>query len=105
MRMSTGLGPHLRLQQLGVLLHWCPACRRPHEIHLQASTHPLRQRWEWNDRMDRPTFWPAFRVEGTAGGLCHYFITDQRIEYQADCSHALAGQVVPLPIYPAQSGL
>ena len=102
--MSTGLGPHLRLQQLGVLLHWCPACDRPHEIHLQASTHPQRKRWEWNDSMAKPTFWPEFRVD-VAGGVCHYFITDQRIEFQADSTHQLAGQVVPLPIYPAITGV
>lgn len=100
--MSTGLGPHLRLQRLGVLMHWCPACNVPHEIHLKASSHPERQRWDWNDRMDRPTFWPEFEVALAGGGTCRYHITDQRIEFHADSTHALAGQVVPLPIYPAR---
>jgi len=98
-RVTIGLGPHLRLRQLGVLLHWCPACKAPHEIHLQTSTHQQRKKWEWNDNMARPTFEPAFRVEA-AGRVCHYFITDQRIEFLPDCSHDLAGQTVPLPIYP-----
>lgn len=98
--MSTGLGPHLRLLRLGVLVHWCPACNRQHEIHLQASTHPQRRKWEWNDNMARPTFAPDFLVETAAGAVCHYFITDQRIDFLADSTHALAGKVVPLPIYP-----
>ncbi|MCC2673278.1 MAG: ammonia monooxygenase [Ramlibacter sp.] len=101
--MSTGLGPHLRLQAIGVLLHWCPACNRPHEIHLQASSHAQRKRWEWNDNMARPTFSPDLLVEGMAGGVCHYYITDQRIHFLSDSTHALAGLTVPLPIYPSHN--
>jgi hypothetical protein len=100
--VTTGLGPHLRLQQLGVLLHWCPACDRPHEIHLQASTHPQRLRWEWNDNMARPTFWPEFQTTA-AGAVCRYSITDGQITFLADCGHRLAGRTVPLPIYPARN--
>jgi hypothetical protein len=99
--MSTGLGPHLRLLRLGVFVHWCPACKRPHEIHLRASTHLQRQRWDWNDNMARPTFWPDFRVELAAGGVCHYWITDGQITFGGDSAHALAGHVGPLPIYPS----
>ncbi len=97
--MSTGLGPHLRLLQLGVFVHWCPACDRPHESHLRSTTHPQRRKWDWNDNMARPTFWPDFHVSvGTV--VCHYFITDRHIEFLADSTHVLAGRTVPLPIFP-----
>lgn len=98
--MSTGLGPHLRLQQLGVLVHWCPACCMPHEIHLQASTHPQRRKWEWNDNMARPTFWPEFETTGRGGAACRYRIVDGFVAFSAEATHAMAGQLVHLPIYP-----
>jgi hypothetical protein len=99
--MSTGLGPHLRLQQLGVMLHWCPACNRPHEIHMRGSSQQRRLRWDWNDNTARPTFWPALLVERGDGAVCHYQIADGRIQFEEDCTHAMAGKSVPLPIYPS----
>jgi hypothetical protein len=32
---------------------------------------------------------------------CHLFLTDGRLQYLGDCTHALAGQTVPLPELPA----
>ena len=67
--------------------------------------------------MERPTFTPSLLVRGTVPltseqitaydrgeGLptpvpyvCHSFITDGRIQFLSDCTHALAGQTVDLP--------
>lgn len=30
-------------------------------------------------------------------GVCHSFVTDGKIQYLGDCTHALAGQTVELP--------
>lgn len=32
--------------------------------------------------------------------VCHSFIRDGQIQFLSDCTHALAGQTVPLPAWP-----
>lgn len=36
-----------------------------------------------------------------ASTICHYFIKAGRIEFCGDCTHALKGQTVDLPDFPA----
>lgn len=36
--------------------------------------------------------------------VCHSFVTDGRIQFLSDCSHALAGQTVDLPDFPGGKG-
>lgn len=89
----------------GVYFH-CPGCDRTHSIW----TKPSRPGggWTFNGDIERPTFTPSVLV--TYGGRdadgkdvgfgpgppsrCHSFVTDGRIQFLADCSHALAGQSV-----------
>ncbi len=53
--------------------------------------------------MDKPTFTPSLLVryldsDGvTERSRCHSHITNGRIAYCNDCTHALAGQIVDLP--------
>lgn len=37
--------------------------------------------------------WPQTKVES----VCHSFVTDGRIQFLTDCTHALAGQTVDIP--------
>lgn len=83
--------------------------------------------WGFNGDFDRPTFTPSVLtrhghyVKGLTGpdpegcacnfserypdeepyhwpcGVCHSFVTDGRIQYLGDCTHALANQTVDLP--------
>lgn len=101
------------VDQAGNALGWmifCPACK---------SGHQFDQRWTFNGDEQRPTFrasmlvrwttaeppvtpenlaeyqrapWPQQKVEK----VCHSFVTDGKIEFLADCTHALASQTVPL---------
>lgn len=68
----------------------CPGCNRPHVVGLG---------WMFNGDRDRPTLQPSVLV--TRGGdpayRCHSYVTDGRIRFLDDCSHALAGQEVELP--------
>jgi hypothetical protein len=86
----------------------CPACE---------TVHALGTSWQWNGSLEKPTFSPSILVtsghymEGRAPGpcwctfkdsdfhcfRCHSFITDGRIAFCTDSSHALAGQTVELP--------
>jgi hypothetical protein len=69
----------------------CPACR---------STHQCDNRWGFNGDKERPTFTGSVLVHaanvGTADRpigrpLCHSFVSDGKITYLADCTHAMAG--------------
>lgn len=96
-----------------LLMFWCEGCRTHHAPRVGGtSSGPV---WAWNGDRERPTVQPSIRVQGTvpltedeyarvmAGELiepkpllCHTFLTDGRLQYLGDCTHALAGQTVDL---------
>jgi hypothetical protein len=92
----------------------CPGCDDVHGVTVDAG--PVV--WSWNGDLERPTFSPSILVQGNqwpkdeypeyykaahprvAPGddtICHSFVTDGRIQFLGDCTHALAGQTVDLP--------
>lgn len=94
---------------------WCPGCQREHTV-------PIRGPWAWsfNGDRDAPTLAPSILVTGAQKITdaehaqimrgkkipwrpfrCHSFLRAGVIEYQGDCTHALAGQKVPLMDLPA----
>lgn len=85
--------------------HWCPGCKDHHVIPTSGP-----KVWRFNGDLERPTFTPSVRLTwnwGSVGGpdephCCHYVITDGAIQFCGDCTHALAGQTVPLPEIPEQ---
>lgn len=89
----------------GYTLFHCPACGTQHALTVMGL-----QAWGWNGDGDRPTFTPSLlvthkAVPGAADEFkewrterrCHSFITDGQIQFLSDCTHALAGQTVPIP--------
>jgi hypothetical protein len=96
------------------MLFDCPGCGFLHQVNVAGSGTPV---WGWNGSTDRPTFTPSVLVTGVqqlteeeyaaylrGEGLpaprpftCHSFVTDGRIQFLGDCTHALAGQTVDLP--------
>lgn len=98
-------------QHVGWTIH-CPAC---------GEAHHLSTKWEFNGDLERPTFTPSLLVQsghhvtGHSGpcwcdyqrehpgepsfscSSCHSHIKDGAIQYLSDCTHAMAGQTVPLP--------
>ncbi len=60
--------------------------------------------WTFNGDTDRPTFSPSMNElvngpgpehrEGVATTRCHFTITEGRITYHGDCTHALAGKTL-----------
>lgn len=102
----------------GTLVFQCPGCRIWHQVHTGQGAGP---RWGWNGSADRPTFTPSILVQWhhwvppatipeiaaqiergeivqtKVEDVCHSFVTDGRIQFLGDCTHALAGQTVDLP--------
>jgi len=100
----------LRQPASGCLSFWCPGCGVSHSIRHGAGPGP---RWGWNGDVERPTFTPSVLVrtgravdpdfvpmEGDPPEVCHTFVTDGKIQFLGDCTHALAGQTVPLAEFP-----
>jgi hypothetical protein len=113
------LSPKLRSLAGGALVFHCPGCNQKHTVAVGAGAGP---RWGYNDNPDSPTFTPSIlvrtghHVDGKTTGcwcdynakhpddpypfhctVCHSFVTDGKIQFLADCTHALAGQTVDLP--------
>lgn len=113
----SALSKILRDAEGGLIHFMCPGCNEVHGIRV-AGDKPI---WKWNGDVARPTVLPSVLVnyyritpEGRAmiargdpppDGkrypgkeiVCHSFVTDGRIQFLGDCTHALAGHTVELP--------
>lgn len=93
----AALGKKLRSLQGGLVAFMCPGCGTIHVVRVSGSEHV----WDFNGDGDSPTFAPSIFVN--KGGInpthpiCHSFVRNGHIQFLGDCSHALAGQTVPLP--------
>ena len=98
---------------VGGYAHWCEGCK---------ETHRLPDSWQFDGNVDKPTFVPSFRHTGVitvnddkgewtgewqrdASGntipyVCHYVITDGKINYCPDTTHELRGKNLPLAPLP-----
>lgn len=80
----------------------CPGCAEPHAV----PTHGPHA-WGFNGDLERPTLTPSILCHPSGrlnddgsvrqSPLCHSFVTDGRIQFLSDCTHALAGQTVDVP--------
>ncbi len=81
-------------------MFFCPGCGENH-AYLNDG------RWTFNNNFEKPTFFPSLLYkaheikhangEATYSYRCHLFITDGKIRYLKDCTHALAGQLIDVP--------
>lgn len=105
----------LRRSADGRITYWCQGCDEPHRIN---------SGWSFDGNVDAPTFHPSVLVTsghyapGWTGpqcwctynvdhpdcdfecSRCHTFIRGGMVEFLSDCTHALAGQTLPLPDLP-----
>jgi len=118
----SAFGKKLRLAENDHYMFWCPGCKTAHGMSVgdkRTDTH-----WGFNRNPDAPTFTPSVLVTGqthvppvtpenleewkahpwpqqAVKTVCHSFVTDGQIQFLGDCTHALAGQTVPLPDFPS----
>lgn len=115
------LSKYLR-QGDGFLTFYCQGCKGPHTIAVRKEPHPC---WSWNGDAEKPVFSPSILVTGVqpltdaqhatwvaGGGLpdpvpmrCHTFVgcngaQPGEIIFLSDCTHELAGKVMPLAELP-----
>lgn len=83
-------------------MFWCPGCACFHNVRVDPA---FGNAWGFNGDYDAPTFTPSVAVsyngkdagiDGAPPAMCHSFVTDGKIQFLGDCTHALAGQTVQL---------
>lgn len=71
----------------------CPGCKFGHGFSDKI--------WTYNGDGNSPTIRASILVRGhndlVGDFICHSFVTDGKIQFLNDCTHALAGQTVELP--------
>jgi hypothetical protein len=80
--------------------YWCQGCEMMHGVITEGPGA-----WGFNGNVDAPTFTPSVLTTWNEGEQrveerCHTFVTDGRVQFLSDCTHALAGQTLPLPDLP-----
>jgi len=116
----SALGTKLRRLEGGKVSYWCPGCDMAHVLTVERREGQSAPCWDWNADPDAPSFSPSVLVRWESGeppvtrrnlaewkrkpwpqtrrmNVCHAFVTDGRIQFLDDCTHALAGRTVPLP--------
>jgi hypothetical protein len=106
----SAAGRFLRRTQRGYMF-WCPGCESAHLVTTDGTPA-----WSFNGDLEAPTFSPSVLVKcgravdpafvpepGDPPGICHSFVTNGRIQFLEDCTHALAGQTVDLPNFEEAS--
>jgi len=69
---------------------WCPGC----DCH-----HIIGTSWEFDGNMEAPTVSPSILVRTRDGDIehaCHMLVKAGKIQYLADCTHALAGTTIDM---------
>jgi len=66
-------------------LFWCPGC---------DCYHGPDEGWTFNGDVYKPTIRPSVLSTGTE--RCHLYVTNGRIQYLGDCSHAMAGKTIDM---------
>jgi hypothetical protein len=102
------------------LFWWCPGCNSAHSIKTSAGG------WTYNNNPESPTFYPSVLVTGTeptipyeewkswfasnpdqplpsAPTICHSFVTDGKMQFLGDCTHALANTTHKIPNWPSHN--
>lgn len=100
----------LRSQDGDRVAFMCPGCQLSHWIRIAGPNA-----WTWDGNVEAPTFAPSIEREWfhwvppatqqnpnpgpqmQVTDICHSFVRAGKIQFFNDCTHALAGQTVPLP--------
>ncbi len=117
----------VKLSDNNHLQFWCPGCKCAHVINYGAPPTT----WSWNNDLVKPTILPSISLKSghfctshkqgdacwctynakhpdrkvTYGcSICHSYVTDGKIQFLADSTHALADQTVDLPGWPKDYG-
>lgn len=73
----------------------CPGCEGGHGVPVSGP-----KAWQWNGSLGDPTIKPSILINkgrsNPTAPQCHLFVTEGRLEYQADCTHGYAGKTIDM---------
>lgn len=87
-----------------MVLLWCPGCQALHTPRFRCPEHggpTVGPVWDGDPYSSPFSMSPSLLVGRTpVSPRCHSYIRNGRWEFLRDCSHGLAGQVLPLEPLP-----
>jgi hypothetical protein len=92
----------LYLDAAGNPMFFCPGCQCGHKVWVRTKNEVTGAQWMWNGSMEEPTFEPSILIQNTRKDrpeICHSFVHSGQIQFCPDTTHALSGQMVPLPLW------
>lgn len=95
--MSIHLSRVLRRANDFTFMHYCPGCKSTHQFWVNPPSGPS---WTYDGNAEKPTVSPSLRHSWGPNKCCHYFIRKGNLVFCGDCTHALAGQTVPMQPFP-----
>lgn len=81
----------------------CPGCEELHSPAVIGEDGDLPEGpcWDWDGVLEPLTISPSLLVTGgPENSVCHSFIRAGQWEFLSDCTHPLAGQIVPMVPLP-----
>lgn len=100
--VAGGVTNPIRDLAAGGKAFFCPGCDTVHCVNDASGPQ-----WSYNGDPVRPTFAPSILVTMPMSGrreICHSYVTNGRIRFLPDSTHALAGKTVDLPPWPYAPG-
>lgn len=97
------------------LMFVCPGCALPYTVDdrewkptglhmLPVNSAVKSPSWDFDGNLEAPTLSPSILTHGGQQGegppRCHSFLRAGVFEFLDDCTHAMAGQHVPMPDLP-----
>lgn len=79
-------------------LFYCPGCKTHHGVWTKDRGEKTAK-WDFNNDLNSPTVSPSLLIrypQGDKMKICHSFIRNGYIEFLHDCTHELAGKILPL---------
>jgi len=89
---ADDMRPRIHHSDGGEWVFECPGCN---------CLHAFGRNHAFNGDLVRPTFLPSLLIGAVTAGVpgvrrCHSHVTEGRIQFLADCTHALAGTTVDM---------
>jgi hypothetical protein len=94
----------MKVTRDGTEIWWgCPGCEMSHSIPVTRTGEEAKRNWTFNGDVDNPTITPSILAsygyrDKKPTKFCHFYIREGSIEFLADCTHKLAGKIVPMEI-------